>query len=122
MRASLFLRASYFPFPKAPAPKYIIPSLDSISYTSLINNGFGEGNYYISKTKFNHWPVYKKITNQTKIITEVRKVEGDVQLLRSDLLRLNPDLKISVNKTAGYLNIKGDVVDEIKYYFNQGLN
>ncbi|EGW35672.1 uncharacterized protein SPAPADRAFT_131660 [Spathaspora passalidarum NRRL Y-27907] len=122
MRPTLFARASHFPFPKAVVPRYTIPSLESIPHTALVNNGFGEGSYFIKKTKFNHWPVYKKITNQSKITTEIKRIEGDIELFRRDLLKLNPDLKITVNKTAGYVNIKGDVVEEIKEYFNEGLN
>ncbi|KAK6199396.1 60S ribosomal protein [Scheffersomyces amazonensis] len=99
---------------------YEIPSLSSISYTDLPNNGFGNKNYSIKKTKFNHWPVYIKIQN-TKITTEIKRIKGDINQFKQDLLRFNPNLKITINKTAGYANVKGDVVDEIKAYFNEKI-
>jgi len=121
MRQSLVaLKAVRVPIAPKPVNLYSIPDLSTISHKELPNNGFGISNYAISKSKFNHWPVYLKIQN-TKITTEIKRVQGDVQQLKADLLRLNPSLKISVNQNIGYVNIKGDVVDEIKQYFNEHL-
>lgn len=99
---------------------YQLPSLASISAQDLAHNGFGHGNYFLTKTKFGHWPVYKKIQN-TKITTEIKRIQGDINKFKADLVqaaRINPQL-VTVNKTAGYVNIKGDVVENVKRVFDQ---
>lgn len=98
---------------KPPVPLYKIPALLEVSYSQLPNNGFGVGNYSIEKTKFSQWPVYLKIQN-TKIQTEVKRIKGDVTQFKKDLMQLDPLLVVTVNTTAGYANIKGDRVAQIK--------
>ncbi|KAK6463638.1 mitochondrial large subunit ribosomal protein-domain-containing protein [Scheffersomyces coipomensis] len=121
MRPSLIsLKAVRIPTPKPAVVNYEIPALSSINYTDLPNNGFGIKNYSIEKTKFKHWPVYLKVQN-TKLTTEVKRIKGDLAQFKTDLLSINPDLKITVNQTYGYANIKGNVVDEIKQYFDNGI-
>lgn len=105
---------------KPEVPLYQIPALLLVLASDLPNNGFGTGNYHIQKTKFQHWPVYLKIQN-TKIQTEVKRIKGDVIQFKKDLLKLNPDLEIAVNPQVGYVNIKGDRVQEIKTYFDKHL-
>ncbi|EER33387.1 conserved hypothetical protein [Candida tropicalis MYA-3404] len=113
---------------KAPKPEvqlYKFPSLDQIKSSNLPNNGFGKGNYFIPKSKYNHWPVYLKISN-TKQITEIRKIKGDLIQFRSDLLKLIGDdsvkLETTMNTTAGILNIKGNVVKEVKEVLDKYVN
>lgn len=127
MRPSSLLRSFKPSLPVSHAAStdavFQIPALSSISVNDLPNNGFGEGNYYLTKTKFGHWPVYKKVQN-TKITTEIKRVQGDIFQFKQDLIKLaniNPQL-ITVNKTAGYVNIKGDVVDHMKNVFDEKLN
>lgn len=111
---------------KAPKPEvqlYTFPKLSQITSSNLPNNGFGNGNYYIPKSKFNHWPVYLKVSN-TKETTEIRKIQGDILKFRSDLLEnLGTDIKLqtTMNTTAGILNIKGNVVNEVKAVLNKYL-
>lgn len=106
---------------KPEVPLYQIPALLLVLASDLPNNGFGNGNYNIQKTKFQHWPVYVKIQN-TKIQTEIKRIKGDVIQFKKDLLKLNPNLDIAVNNHVGYVNIKGDRVEEIKTYFDKYLN
>lgn len=111
------------PVPSGSTSLFKIPPLSSISTKDLPNNGFGHGNYYFTKTKFGHWPVYKKIQN-TKITTEIKRIQGDINQFRKDLIDLaniNPQL-ISVNKTAGFVNVKGDRVEDIKRVFDEKMN
>lgn len=111
------------PLPKATFNLYQFPPLASIKAEDLPNNGFGVNNYSICKSKYGHWPVYKKIQN-TKISTEIKRIKGDIDQFKIDLLQAHPQLKpenITVNKTAGYVNIKGDVVDEIKQIFADNI-
>lgn len=101
-------------------PLYAIPQLSTISYKDLPNNGFGEKNYSIVKTKFKQWPVYLKVQN-TKITTEIKRVKGDINQLKHDLLKINPNFQISVNQRIGYINIRGDIVNQLKQKFDENL-
>ncbi|ODV79031.1 60S ribosomal protein [Suhomyces tanzawaensis NRRL Y-17324] len=114
------LKSVRVPLPTPTIKPFEIPPLSSISYKNLPNTGFGIHNYSITKTKFKHWPVYLKIQN-TKISTEVKRIQGDVVQFKNDLLALNPNLEITVNQNIGYVNIKGDVVNEIKKYFDENI-
>lgn len=101
---------------------YKIPSLESISVKDLPNNGFGKGSYHIAKTKFGHWPVYKKVQN-TKISTEIKRIQGDIVQFKHDLIKiakLNPKL-VTANTLAGYINIKGDQVETLKQLFEKNI-
>ncbi|EGV62027.1 54S ribosomal protein img2, mitochondrial [Yamadazyma tenuis] len=109
--------------PSVPEPVFQIPSLSLISFADLPNNGFGNGNYFISKTKFGHWPIYKKVQN-TKITTEIKRIQGDVLQFKKDLVsltRLNPKF-VTVNQTAGYVNVKGDEVERLRSVFDKHIN
>ncbi|SGZ55702.1 CIC11C00000004305 [Sungouiella intermedia] len=93
------------------------PSLASISPSELPNNAFENNNLYnIRKTAYGHWPVYKKIQN-TRISTEIKRVEGDVSRFAQELLSLIGNVKLNnlkVNTITGEVNIKGDHVEKIK--------
>lgn len=111
------------PLPKATVKPYEFPALASIQAVDLPNNGFGINNYSISKTKYGHWPVYKKVQN-TKVTTEIKRIKGDIEQFKNDLLQAHPLLKpenIMVNKVAGYVNVKGDVVEDIKQIFTENI-
>lgn len=100
---------------------FAFPALNTIQVSELPNNGFGEKNYYIPKTKFGHWPVYLKVQN-TKITTEIKRLQGDLNQFKLDILSAVPGLDqshITVNQHAGYVNIRGDLVNLIKNIFNE---
>ncbi|KAI5955352.1 IMG2 [Candida jiufengensis] len=108
---------------KVPQPeltKYTFQDITSISSKDLPNNGFGLKNYYIPKTKFNHFPIYKKIQN-TKITTEIKRIQGDIHQLKQDLCEKFPNLKITMNQSAGIINIKGDLTRELTKLFNKEI-
>lgn len=114
--SSTLLKAVRVPKISPEVLPYQFPALSSISARDLPNNGFGVNNYYIGKSKFGHWPVYKKVQN-TKTTTEIKRIQGDVNQFKRDLLACVPALEakhVTVNLTAGYVNVKGDVVDQIK--------
>lgn len=108
-----------FKMPVEPVPVYAAPALSSISAAELPNNKFDhEKLYFIKKTAFGHWPVYKKIQN-TRISTEIKRVEGNVALFAEELVKhLNNgnilDRNIKVNTVTGEVNIKGDYVAQVK--------
>lgn len=109
--------------PKVEVKKYEFQPLSSIKVSDLPNNNFGIKNYAIKKTAYGHWPVYKKIQN-TKITTEIKRLDGDLGQFKKDLLEALPDLQpqnVVINKSAGYVNIKGDVVEKVKDVFSKSL-
>lgn len=105
--------------PKVPKPLYVAPALDAISPQQLPNNDFDTKQLYsIKKTSFGQWPVYKKVQN-TKITTEIKRVEGNVLLFASELATIlfkgnTPKGHLRVNKLTGEVNVKGDLVSKIK--------
>lgn len=121
MRGSHIRLATVKPlFVGAPAPLYKIPNLSSIIHEELPGNGFGSHNYAISMSSYKHWPVYLNIQN-TKISTDIRKITGDANRLKLDLLELNPTWKVTVNAANNSVRLKGDHVATIKLLLNKHL-
>ncbi|ODV69825.1 hypothetical protein HYPBUDRAFT_159649 [Hyphopichia burtonii NRRL Y-1933] len=124
MRPTIALGYLRVSIPKKPLTPYAFPSLSSISISDLPNNGFGKNNYNIKKTKYGHWPVYRVVQN-TRVLTEIKRVEGDVEEFKNDLLAKLPHIQdkyVTVNKKAGQLKIKGDFIDSIKEVFDVNIN
>ncbi|RKP28356.1 hypothetical protein METBISCDRAFT_26866 [Metschnikowia bicuspidata] len=93
-------------------------TLDAVTPAQLPNNAFDQQKLYaIRRSKFGHWPVYKKVQN-TKITTEIKRVDGNVRLFASELQALMGGSRtakdIRVNGLTGEVNIKGDHVAKIK--------
>nr|AAT92839.1 YCR071C [Saccharomyces cerevisiae] len=65
----------------------IFPKLEDVKMHELIgNNNFGKKTYYVERSRTGNLPVYSAYKNGgNKIITEIRKIEGDVIQLRNDL-------------------------------------
>lgn len=120
MRPTPTLLALRVKVPKPELTRYTFQDLSSVSHRDLPNNGFGVKNYYISKTKFHHWPVYKKVQN-TKITTEIKRIQGDLHQLKQDLLEAYPQFDITMNQGAGIVNIKGDVTREVTELFEKEI-
>lgn len=124
MKSSLrLLKAVRIPTPAVVTPPYAPPSLASVAASELPNNTFEQNNLYsIKKTAYGHWPVYKKVQN-TRISTEIKRVQGDVRVFAAELLDLLqnnsiPKDHVKVNTKTGEVNIKGDFTDEIKQLFD----
>ncbi|KAJ2705478.1 mitochondrial 54S ribosomal protein img2 [Coemansia sp. IMI 203386] len=66
--------------------------------------------YFVRRTRFQSLPVYRDIKNgNTRKLTLVRRIEGDLEALRSDLIQaLGANTQIAVKKTSQQLVIKGD--------------
>lgn len=105
---------------------YSAPVLSGISIHDLPNSSFEKlGQYYIKKTANGYWPVYKKIQN-TKVTTEIKRIEGNVGLFAKELLTglSKIDSKKNAVKTCnltGQVTIKGDFSEEIKHYLNKSV-
>lgn len=116
----LLLKSVRVATPQAPLALYEFPALLAIKVSELVNNGFGVNNYHIKKTKYGHWPVYKKVQN-TKITTEIKRLSGDLAQFKRDLIKAIgvPKEHVVVNHTAGYVNVKGDVVRQVTRAFDE---
>ncbi|KAJ1643024.1 mitochondrial large ribosomal subunit [Coemansia asiatica] len=66
--------------------------------------------YFVRRTRFQSLPVYRDIKNgNTRKLTVIRRIEGDLEALRSDLTQtFGPDTQITVKKLSQQLVIKGD--------------
>lgn len=106
------------PKPVAAKQVYSAPPLSAVTPEELPNNTFEtQGQYSINKSTYGHWPVYKKVQN-TKISTEIKRVQGNVRLFAQELTRFinNGNVlprNIRVNTLTGEVNIKGDHVAAI---------
>lgn len=99
---------------------YVFEDLKKIFYKDLPNNGFGIKNYEIIKSKFNKWPVYSRIQRQ-QVSTEIKRIKGDVEQFKKDLLKINSEFVIDNKCTNGNINIKGDHVNMLKKYFDENV-
>lgn len=81
--------------------------------------------YYVERTKNHMVPVYMRTSyRDTRRLTYVRKIKGDIQQLHKELKEflqkesIKP-IRSQVNEFAGYLCFHGDHVNAIKYYLTQ---
>lgn len=123
-QTSRLLKGLGISMPKAEHVIYKPLSLTSISPGQLPNNVFESKNLYsIKKTKFGHWPVYKKVQN-TRTSTEIKRIEGNIKLFVEEITKLIgnvPRKNLKMNLLTGEVNIKGDHVRKIKALFEKHL-
>ncbi|ORX54912.1 hypothetical protein DM01DRAFT_1406984 [Hesseltinella vesiculosa] len=99
----------------------IIP-LYSIMFRSLSKRFYSsvKPTYTISRTSSQGLPVYSDIKNGgTQHLTIIRRIEGDVEALRSEVAALFPDAPknfVRINPTNNQIVIKGNCVNDIKHW------
>ncbi|CAB4254767.1 similar to Saccharomyces cerevisiae YCR071C IMG2 Mitochondrial ribosomal protein of the large subunit [Maudiozyma barnettii] len=100
--------------------KGLFPKLEDISMNELISEQipFEKGKYFISRSKTGNLPVYSDTKGGgNKLITEIRKIQGDVIQLRNDLreqLPFIPEKNWKVLTQSRKIIIKGDAVKQVK--------
>lgn len=103
---------------------YTAPALSKINVGDLPNSVFEKSDlYHIKKTSNGYWPVYKRIQN-TKISTEIKRVDGNVRLFAKELVQQLDTIdskrnEIKVNSITGQVSIKGDFSDEISSFLDK---
>lgn len=103
---------------------YTAPALSKINVSDLPNSVFEKSDlYHIKKTSNGYWPVYKRIQN-TKVTTEIKRVDGNVRLFAKELVDQlgmidTKKNEIKVNSITGQVSIKGDFSDEISSFLNE---
>ncbi|KAJ1960697.1 mitochondrial 54S ribosomal protein img2 [Dipsacomyces acuminosporus] len=76
--------------------------------------------YFVQRTRFQSLPVYTDIKNGgTRKLTLVRRIEGDIEALRSDLVQALEDSTIQINGVSRQLVIKGDRVKEVRAWLTK---
>lgn len=121
------------PAPKIPEPAKpveLFPSLDSITAKDLsfqrvqpAANPTEEkaGWYRITRTKANQLPVYSEVRANGHRSTIIRRIEGSITLLKSDLMKALelPKDSIKIKPTSNQIKIKGDYVYKIRELFTE---
>ncbi|ORZ25505.1 ribosomal protein L49/IMG2 [Absidia repens] len=82
--------------------------------------------YIVSRTSNQSLPVYSEIKNGgTQQLTIIRRIQGDVEALKTELTTLFPDAPknhIKINPTNNHIVIKGLYVNELKQWLaNKGF-
>lgn len=98
------------------------PSLKDISHQDIesVEKPFGHGSYFLPRTSKGNLPVYIDL-KQNACVTEIRKVQGDIVLLRNDLQELLNDVskdKFKVVMESKKILIKGDHKNRIVSLLN----
>ncbi|QWU89208.1 hypothetical protein CA3LBN_003531 [Candidozyma haemuli] len=105
-------------------PIYAAPLLSSLSVEDLPNSTYDKARLYsIRKTSNGYWPVYKRLQN-TKVSTEVKRVDGNVHLFAKELVQhldtTNPiQEKLKINSVTGLVSIKGDHTEKIVSFLEE---
>ncbi|CCD26605.1 mitochondrial 54S ribosomal protein mL49 NDAI_0I00360 [Naumovozyma dairenensis CBS 421] len=98
---------------------YNFPKLNEIKSEDVLgNNRFGTKTYFIRRSTTGNLPVYTDYKGGgNKIITEVRKIEGDIIQLRNDLQEKLPQINKknwSIVMQSKKIIIKGNFSRDIK--------
>ncbi|KAL1915880.1 mitochondrial 54S ribosomal protein mL49 [Calcarisporiella thermophila] len=75
--------------------------------------------YFVERTRSKSLPVYTDYRNGgMRVLTLIRKIEGDVGRLCEDLAKDLPTT-VNVNKTTGHVVVKGNYVREVREWLTQ---
>lgn len=121
------------PAPKIPEPAKpveLFPSLESITINDLslqraqppaTPKKDQAGWYRVTRTKANQLPVYSEVRANGHRSTIIRRIEGSVTLLKSDLMKALelPKESIKIKPTSNQIKIKGDYVYKIRELFTE---
>ncbi|KAJ1887051.1 mitochondrial 54S ribosomal protein img2 [Coemansia sp. RSA 2337] len=76
--------------------------------------------YFVHRTRFQSLPVYTDVKNgKTRKLTIVRRIEGDLEALRSDMSKALSDSTIQIKKASQQLVIKGERSDEVRAWLTR---
>lgn len=100
----------------------VFPRIQDVQTSDFIgNNGFGKDKYYIQRSSTGNLPVYLDVKNGGNVVTELRKIQGNVIKLRDDLQESLPHIPEKNWKCilqSNKLVIKGDFVRDVKRVLN----
>ncbi|KAL7749981.1 54S ribosomal protein img2, mitochondrial [Sorochytrium milnesiophthora] len=82
--------------------------------TAAANVAVNAARYFVSRTASKRLPVYTEFRNGNRVLTIVRRIQGDSKVLASDLRPALVEAKIDVSPTSGNLIVKGNHADAIR--------
>lgn len=96
----------------------VFPRLEDVKPEELIGNQkFGKKSYFVQRSSNGNLPVYTDYKNSNKIVTEIRKIQGDPIQLRNDLqerLPFIPKKYWKVIMQSKKIIIEGDAMVYVK--------
>ncbi|GAV53852.1 hypothetical protein ZYGR_0AK03540 [Zygosaccharomyces rouxii] len=96
----------------------VFPRIQDVQASDLIgNNAFGKDKYYMQRSATGNLPVYLDVKNGGSVVTELRKIQGNVIKLRDDLQEQLPHIPKENFKCimqSNKLVIKGDFIQDVK--------
>ncbi|EDO14664.1 hypothetical protein Kpol_325p3 [Vanderwaltozyma polyspora DSM 70294] len=119
MKASFIERLNFFENEFVSNKEPIFPTTKDISINDLVSNSNKNFRHYSVKRSINgNLPVYsEKINGGSKIITEIRKINGNINQFKLELQEQLPNIpkdKWVIKQQSNKLIIYADVVDIVK--------
>ncbi|QEU59965.1 Img2 [Kluyveromyces lactis] len=100
------------------SPFTVFPKLEDVSPEEVVGAApFGKKTYFIQRSINGNLPVYTDYKNSNKIVTEIRKIQGDPVQLRNDLqerLPFIPKKYWKVILQSNKIIIEGDATKHVK--------
>lgn len=97
----------------------VFPRIQDVNSVDILGSGsFGRGTYFVGRSATGNLPVYSDFkAGGNKLVTEIRKIQGDIIQLRNDMQTALPNIpkdSWKVVMQSKKIIIKGDVVQEVK--------
>lgn len=102
----------------------VFPRIQDVRLDDLLGNeSFEKGTYFVSRSSTGNLPVYSDFkAGGNKIVTEIRKIHGDIIQLRNDMQKELPSIpkeSWKVVMQSKKIVIKGDFVRDVKNLLGQ---
>ncbi|KAJ2722958.1 mitochondrial large ribosomal subunit [Coemansia sp. Benny D115] len=75
--------------------------------------------YFIRRTRFHSLPVYRKVKNGgTRKLIIIRRIEGDIEALRTDLAEALQGAPVAVRKVSQQVVVTGDRMNDVRAWLS----
>lgn len=118
--ASRRITALYVRFNSTKVSNDLFPSLSSVRPDELLTERrrFDQGTYFVERSSTGNLPVYSDFrAGRNKVVTEIRKIRGNVVQLRNDLQEMLPEIPKKswrILPQSHKIIIDGNVVKAVK--------
>lgn len=97
----------------------VFPSIENVKPEELVGGAsFGFKTYFVERSSTGNLPVYSEYKRNGKVVTEIRKIQGDPIQLRNDLQERLPHISKKAFKVimqSKKIVIEGDAVRDVKH-------
>ena len=120
LRTSSYIAALRVRFSSTKVSNDLFPSLSSVRPDELLTERkrFDQGTYFVERSSTGNLPVYSDFrAGRNKVVTEIRKIRGNVVQLRNDLQEMLPDIpkkSWKILPQSHKIVIDGNVVRAVK--------